>query len=334
MTSSRLPGARPGAYNAAMKNLQIGVQILERTVPATIDSIVHAEEAGLDAVWMTVGGAQPDAVAVYAAAAMRTDRIKMGTSIVPTYPRHPFALAQEARAVGELAPGRFRLGVGPSHRPVMEGTWGLRFRKPLTHLREYLHLLRATIQQGGRVEFSGEFFNVRADWGEPLDVPVMASGLRSRAFQVIGEMADGGITWVTPLNHVRNVAIPAMEAAAARAGRPRPAMVMHVGVAVHEDADEVREAAMRQFGFYPRLPFYSSMFVEAGFPEAAEGGMSRAMLDAIIIHGDQTAVAGRLREIAAAGVDEVICSVVGAGTDRRASAGRTRQALGELARAD
>ena len=138
-----------------MKDLRIGVQIDEPTVPAAIDAIVRAEELGIDAAWMTVGGVQPDSTAILAVAATRTQRIKLGTSIVPTYPRHPFALAQEAKVVAELAPGRFRLGVGPSHKPPMEETWGIPFEKPLGHLREYLHILKAALQQGGRWSSEG-----------------------------------------------------------------------------------------------------------------------------------------------------------------------------------
>lgn len=316
-----------------MNGLRIGVQILARTAPEALESVVRAEEAGVESAWTTVGGVFPDGVTLFAAAAVRTDRIALGTSVVPTYPRHPFALAQQASVVAALAPGRFRLGVGPSHQPVIEGLWGIPFRKPLTHLREYLTLLKAALQQGGRVEFSGEFFTVRADWGEPVDVQIMASGLRRGSYELIGELADGGISWVTPLHHVQQVAIPAMEAGAARAGRPRPAMIMHVGVALHEDAAEVRDAAMRQFGVYPRIPFYRRMFMEAGYPEVVEGAMSEAMLEAIVIHGGETAVAEGLRRIAAAGVDEVICSVVAAGENRRASAERTLRFLGELSRA-
>src|SRR3990172_5658368 len=115
----------------AVKGLLIGVQIADPTAPAAIDAIVRAEELGIDAAWMTVGGVQPDSVAVLAVAATRTQRIKLGTSIVPIYPRHPFALAQEAKVVAQLAPGRFRLGVGPSHQAPTENMWGIPFHKPL-----------------------------------------------------------------------------------------------------------------------------------------------------------------------------------------------------------
>lgn len=313
-----------------MKQLRIGVQVLEPTVQATVEAIARAEALGIEAVWLTLGGARPDSVATLGVAATRTSRVLLGTSIVPTFPRHPLALAQAAKVVAELAPGRFRLGVGPSHRATIEDAWGIPFRKPLSHLREYLRVLKAALQQGGPIAFEGEFFRVHTDWGAPAGVPVLASGLRRRAFELIGEEADGGISWVCPLDHVERVALPAMQAGAARVGRERPRMVMHLGVSVHQDAAEVREAALRQLGGYARLPFYQRMFVEAGFPEAAQGTTSERMLEAIVAHGDQAAVAERLERILAAGVDEVICTVVPAGPDPKASAERTLRALAEL----
>ncbi len=313
-----------------MKDLKIGVHILEATAPQAVDAIVDADKNGIDAAWMTLGGAQPDSVTIFAAAAVRTDRIKLGTSIVPTYPRHPLALAQAARVVAQLALGRLRLGVGPSHQPIIEGMLGIPFQRPLTHLREYLTILKAALQRGGQVEFSGQLFKVRSDCGPAVDVQVMASGLRRKAFDLIGELADGAISWVCPLRYIEDVALPALAAGAERAGRARPAMVMHTGVCVHDDPSEAREAAMRQLGFYPRLPFYRQMFLDAGFAEAADGSMSEAMLESILVHGDESAVAEQLGGIAATGVDEVICSIVPAGADREESARRALRLLAGL----
>src|SRR5688572_13192968 len=112
-------------------------------------------------VWSTVGGTNPDAVTLFAAAAAKTSRIGLGTAIVPTYPRHPIALASQALVLGALAPGRFRLGIGPSHRPTMEGMFGLTMNKPLEHLREYLTVLRSLLWDGS-VAFSGAHFRVKA----------------------------------------------------------------------------------------------------------------------------------------------------------------------------
>ena len=94
--------------------------------------ILRAEELGIHAAWMTTGGARPDSMTAFAATAGLTETIKLGTSIVPTYPRHPLVMVQQAQIVAQLAPGRFRLGVGPSHRPTIEAM-GIEFNKPLAH---------------------------------------------------------------------------------------------------------------------------------------------------------------------------------------------------------
>ena len=89
-----------------MKNLGVGVHVAGTNVPKLIDGIVAAEKAGIQCAWMTCGGVAPDPLAVFAAAAGRTTRILLGTSIVPTFPRHPLALVQSALVVDALAPGR------------------------------------------------------------------------------------------------------------------------------------------------------------------------------------------------------------------------------------
>lgn len=310
---------------------RIGVQILAHNAAAMLDDIKRAEEAGIDTAWMTLPVVQRDPVAVFAAAAVSTSRIRLGTSIIPIYPRHPVALAQAALAVAELAPGRFRLGVGPSHRPMMEGSLGIPLRKPLTYLGEYLDLLKALLQRGGHVEYAGDCFRVNVTWTDPVDVEILASGLRAKSYRLIGAKADGGISWVTPLEHIKNVAIPALAEGAAQAGRPRPKMIMHLGVAAHDDPEAVRSAGRKQFGRYVTLPFYQRMFAQAGFPAAAAGDLTDDLLDAIVVCGDKESIAARLHEIARAGIDEVICSIVEAGPDPELTKARTLAILGELA---
>lgn len=318
-----------------MKNLTIGIQITSDGVRDAINTFVEAERLGIDAAWMTLGGVRLDPTAVCAAAALRTERIKLGTSIIPVFPRHPFALAQEAKVVAELAPGRFRLGVGSSHKENVESMWGLKFQSPLPYLREYLGLLNSALKTGGPVKHAGTYFQVDADWGAPVDLEIMVAALRQHAFELAGELTDGGISWVSPLRQITNVAIPALEAGSARVGRtPRAKVVMHAVACVHDNLHEARDAALRQFAHYPRRPFYRNMFIEAGFPEAANGAMSPAMANSILIAGTDTEVADRLRALATAGVDEVLCSIAPAGSNQRASEERTLRTLGDLSRAD
>ncbi|MEX2426611.1 MAG: LLM class flavin-dependent oxidoreductase, partial [Thermomicrobiaceae bacterium] len=140
---------------------RIGLDVPDKTSAATsVDSIMRAESRGVPMVWSTVGGVRPDAMTFFPAALARTNSIKLGTAIVPTYPRHPAALFSQAAAIHQMFPDRFRLGIGPSHRPNIEGAFGIEMGKPLDHLREYLTILRSLIDTG-EAEFSGDYYSVK-----------------------------------------------------------------------------------------------------------------------------------------------------------------------------
>ena len=323
---------RPLLKGLDVNNLTIGTHILARDASGLIDGIVAADRAGVNTAWLTSGGPAPDPLAVFAAAAGNTDQIGFGTSIIPTFPRHPLAMVQGAVVVDQLAPGRLKLGIGPSHKPAVEATYRFEFVRPLEHLREYLTILNAILKEGS-VEFHGERLHCEAQLQSPTQVKVLASALRPNAYRLCGELADGAISWVSPLPHLQRVAVPAMDEGARAAGRERPALVAHVPVVVSEDADAVWEAAQQQLGFYPRLPYYSAMWQDAGFPEAEGGTFSRAMSDALVIQGSEEAVAERVRALPSVGVDEMLAGVIRLEGDP-AAADRTIELLGALARQD
>lgn len=313
-----------------MKDLKVGLHVSQATARKTVDAIVAAEKAGVECAWLTVGGLAPDPFAIFGAAAQHTQKILFGTSIVPTFPRHPLAMAQGAIAVDSLAPGRLRLGVGPSHKPAIEGTWGIPFERPLEHLREYLTILRGVLETGA-IDHTGKRFTARGQSGAgKTGVTLMASALRTNGFRVCGELADGAISWVCPLPYLRDVAVPALKEGAAKAGRPVPPLIAHVPVVVSEDLDAVREGARRQIGFYPRVPFYSQMFQDAGFPEAAQGELSDRMIDALVVHGTAAQVKERLRALPEFGANELLAMAIVPPGDSEAM-GRTMAVLGELA---
>jgi hypothetical protein len=220
-----------------MSQKLIGVAVRGNTVQEALGMIEHAESLGIHAAWMTTGGARPDNLTTFAAAAVRTQRIKLGTSIVPTFPRHPIVMVQQTQVVAQLAPGRFRLGVGPSHRPTMEAM-GVHFTAPLWHLREYLRICKALLQTG-RVDFDGTYYKAHEAIPEPLPVPVMASALQKGSFELCGEEADGAISWICPGPYLRDIGLPAMHAGAERAGRPVPPLIAHAPVCVHDNAGGV-----------------------------------------------------------------------------------------------
>jgi F420-dependent oxidoreductase-like protein len=312
-----------------MKNMLVGVHIAGTSVPKIIDNIVAAERAGVQCAWMTCGGAAPDPLAIFSAAALKTTRILLGTSIMPTFPRHPLALVQQSLVVEALAPGRLRLGVGPSHKPSIEGTWGIPFERPQEHLREYLTILRAALNDG-KVDFDGRRLKAHAQLAGPTRVTVMASALRAIGFRTCGELADGAISWVCPLPYLRDVAAPALREGAQKAGRATPPLIAHVPVAVSEDVEAVRRGATEQLGRYPRVPYYSQMFQDAGFPEAKDGTLSERMIDALVVHGSAARVKERLRALPSFGANELLAMPILPPGDADAFA-RTLTTMGELA---
>ncbi len=315
-----------------MKGLVIGLRAAGRDAAAIRDAAIAAEKAGIDVAWSTSGGLQADPIVAFAAAAGSTERIGFGTSIVPTFPRHPLALAQEAVALDNLAPGRLRLGVGPSHKPAVERTYSFDFVRPLEHLREYITIL-TTLFRDGKVSFHGKRLHAEGEIAGPVQVRVMISALRHNAFKLAGELAEGGISWVTPIEHIRDVAVPALAEGAKAAGRPTPPAVVHQPIVVSEDADAVFEAAGKQFGFYQRLPFYSAMMQEAGYPEAAGTEFTPALAKAIVISGSEQEVADRVRRLPGFGAGEIIADPLLL-SDDRAAKDRTVELLGALAKGD
>jgi alkanesulfonate monooxygenase SsuD/methylene tetrahydromethanopterin reductase-like flavin-dependent oxidoreductase (luciferase family) len=106
---------------------RVGLVVDGTNAAAAVTTIAIAEAAEVRQIWMTQSPSNPDILTIFAAAAAaaKTSVIRLGTSIVPTYPRHPLALAQQALAINDIAPDRFRLGIGPSHRPILDGVYGL-----------------------------------------------------------------------------------------------------------------------------------------------------------------------------------------------------------------
>ena len=291
----------------------IGVYIPGGDAQQTIDNIKQAETKGVPAFWLTSGGVAADSIMIFAAAAVQTSRIKMGTSITQTWPRHPVAIATQCIAMAQIAPGRFRIGLGAAHQPAVETTYGMEYRKPLLNLREYLFTVQSLLKQG-EVDFSGTFVKTKAALGAgpaatnidtPVNVPVMASALRPASFRLCGELADGAISWVSPWDYLRDTAMPAMREGADEAGREVPPMMVHVPVVLSDDVEAVRSAAGPALSRYANLANYRGMFEVAGYQDAA-GGDLNAVIDAVAAYGSDEQIAARLGEVISQGAGEVI----------------------------
>jgi F420-dependent oxidoreductase-like protein len=288
---------------------RVGLVINTSRAKEAIQAIVEAERAGVRQIWTTQGPTTLDALTIYALAAARTETIRLGTSILPTYPRHPLAVVAQVRAFNEIAPGRLRLGVGASHRPTIEGLYGIKMIDPLSHLREYVGVLRSALW-AGEVDHQGRFFEVKIRLHAETRVPILIAALGQSAFQAAGELADGALTWMCPVPYLQKVGIPALQAGARQALRSAPPVVAHVPVALHTERQIVLEAARKRLGYYARLPFYQHMFAEAGYPVSEDGVLPDDLVDNLVVSGDEQSVTARLTGLLADGVDELNLLVV------------------------
>lgn len=321
-----------------MTERTIGIEVPGSAVQEVLADIREAEELGIQAVWMTTGSPRTadnnirrDTPSILAAAAMCTRTIKLGTAIVLTWPRHPLSFVEYCEAMAQLAPGRFRLGVGPGNKAPIERTYGFAFERPLGHLGEYVDIVRSVLRQGA-VNFNGRYYRAQTADNAPVDVPVMISAVRPRSFELAGACTDGAISWLCPAAYLRDVAVPAMAAGAKKAGQPAPPLIAHLALSVHEDWDEVETVARERFDSYMRRDPYVEMYALAGFAEAEERTWSTPMLKSLVVSGDEAEAERRLLELFSFGAGEIMVSVLPAGRDPDACRRRTLRFLGELAR--
>jgi F420-dependent oxidoreductase-like protein len=284
--------------------------IVDGTNPvAAVKTIAAAEAAGVRQIWMIQAPWSPDILTTFAAAAAKTSTVRLGTSIVPTYPRHPLVLAQQALALCDIAPGRLRLGIGPSHKAIIEGIYGLPQTTPLAHLREYVNVLRAALWEA-KVDHHGQFFNVVVTLPRTSQIPVLISTLGKNVFQLAGEIADGALSWACPVPYLIRTGIPALRTAAAANGRSAPPLVANVSVALSQDRHSVLAAGHQLIDMYAKFPFYAKMFSDAGFPLTSDQTVPDALVDSLVISGNEATVAARFTELLAAGLDELMVTLV------------------------
>jgi F420-dependent oxidoreductase-like protein len=289
------------------------------TLDRMVAQVQEAEGEGFHSMWFA-GGVGVDPLTVIAIAGRATERIELGTSIIPTYPRHPLAMAQQAAGVQQAigADGRFTLGIGVSHRPAVEDMLGIPYDRPGKNMREYLSVLRPLLHEG-KVAFDGEFYKVRAAM-QPQPLPVLVAALAPVTLRAAGALAEGTITWMANARAVESHVSPLLRQAAADAGREEPRIVVGLPVAVCDDADEGRAEAAKQFAGYGQLPNYQRILEHGG----ADGPGDAAIV------GDEASVAAQLQGLLDAGGTDVWAAIFPVGGDRRASRERTRDLLKSL----
>jgi F420-dependent oxidoreductase-like protein len=301
--------------------MRIGLGAGAPTIDRIIEQAEEAEAAGFTSLWLP-SSVLGDPLTAIAVAGRATSSIELGTAVLVTYAAHPLlTAARAASTAAAMARPGFVLGLGPSHDMAIEGMYGLSYEHVGRNTEEYASIVTAALR-GDDINVDGDDFQVHAaaPTPPPFPVPVLLGALAPRMLRVAGEIADGTVTWMANREALESHVVPRITAAAASAGRSAPRVVAGLPVAVHDDVDEAREAAARQYGFYGPLPNYARILQIGGLENSA---------DACIV-GDEDAVAAQLRALVAAGATDVWAATFPVGDDRRASRARTRALLEQL----
>jgi F420-dependent oxidoreductase-like protein len=270
---------------------------------ATLDALVgevQAAEADGFAFFSLPNIFGLDAVSTLTVAGRETSRIELATGVTPTPPRHPVALAQQALTAQAACRGRFVLGIGLSHKIVIENMLGLSYAHPARQMREYLEVLMPLLH-GKPAAFAGELYRVNAalqvEGGTPI--PVLVAALGPKMLEVAGRLADGTATWMTGARTLAEHTIPVIRRAAREAGRPEPRVVCALPIALTDDPAAAREIANKLFAIYGQLPSYRAMLDREG---AASPGD-------VAIAGDEAAVRAALARLRDGGVTHFAASL-------------------------
>ena len=284
----------------------------------TLDDVVaeaaSAERDGFAAYWApNIFG--HDAITALAVAATKVSRIELGTSVVPTFPRHPHAIAQQAHTVAAASGGRFTLGIGLSHKIVIENMFGLSYDKPVRHLREYLKVLMP-LSRNEPANFDGELYHVHATVnakGSP-GFGVVVAALGEQMLRVTAALADGTLTWCTGPTTLAAHTIPTIPRAAEEFGRPAPRVIAALPVCVTGDREGASARAAEIFAAYGALPSYRAMLDREGVVGPAD----------IAIIGSATEAQDRIAHLGTIGVTDFAAVEFGGTPDEVAD---TREAL-------
>jgi 5,10-methylenetetrahydromethanopterin reductase len=298
--------------------MRIGISAAEpggdQALGKLADQLRRATDDGFASFWISnIFGLE--ALTSLAVVGSQVPGIELGTAVIPTYPRHPAVLAQQALTTAlAVGPGRLALGIGLSHKVVIEEMYGYSFERPARHMREYLSALLPLLD-GRPARVEGSTLSARIGLTVPRTgrVPVLLAAMAPQMLKLAGSLTDGTVLWMTGPATVRDHVVPAISAAAEAAGRPAPRVVCSLPVCVTSDPAAVRASANEALAIYGQLPSYRAMLDKEG---AAGPG------DVAVV-GDEDAVTAQILALGDAGVTDFVALEFAQGPDRE----RTRSAL-------
>ena len=235
--------------------MKIGAMLLKppKSPNDLVDVAKRIEKAGLDHLWVShIFGF--DSISVMGLIAREVTRISLGTAVTPTYPRHPTAMAQQALTTAAFSGNRFTLGIGLSHKKIIEDFLGFSFNKPVDHMREYLGILMP-LARGEQVSFSGSTYNVsnfRLNIPGVKPMPVVLGALGSKMLEIAGELTDGTNTWMVGHKTMRNHIVPGLK-------NPKSRVIGGVPIVLTNKVDEAKEQISKILKGYEKVPSYRAM---------------------------------------------------------------------------
>ncbi|MEZ5229620.1 MAG: TIGR03564 family F420-dependent LLM class oxidoreductase [Acidimicrobiales bacterium] len=271
---------------------------------ASIDEVREiarwGDEAGFDSLWISHAAAVDPIVALAAVASEFTSMREVGTSVVPLYGRHPFGLAQQVMTAQSALGGRFTLGVGPSHRPSVEGTLGLSWDHPYAYTEEFLDGLQPLLA-GKPANVEGTQVTTRAEVAiDAPDTPVLLAALGPRMLGLAGRRTQGTTVGQCGPKTIASHIVPTVHAAAEAMGRPEPRVMALIRLCVTDDIGPAYAQAQQVGAPYGVLPSYAAMLAKEGLTDAAD----------LHLIGSWERVLDGLGEYAAAGVTDLRIEVV------------------------
>ena len=288
-------------------DIAIGLNV-DGPLEKTLERAAGLRARGFSRMWSSqIFG--PDTLTVFAVVGREYRDLDLGTAVVPIQTRHPTMLAAQARTVQEAIGGRLSLGIGLSHKAVVEGMWGISFDRPASYMSEYLQAL-APMLRGERVQAHGERVSattIGALGPSEVRTPgLLVAALAPKMLEMAGTVTDGTLTWMTGVKTIATHVVPMINAAAAAAGRPPPRVVCSLPISVTSDVGDTMAQVNETLEIYGTLPSYRAMLDREGAKGPADVGL----------FGTRAQVLEKLNDLAEAGVTEFSASMTGGADDR------------------
>lgn len=247
--------------------MRIGIMAepFAQTLDQIKEEVVLAQEDGVSTYWLAQIW-RYDALTLIPTLAELAPDVEFASGVVASYLRHPMTLVSQALTASLLTKGKFTLGIGVMHKPLIEGMFEMSFDKPARHMREYLDILLPLLEQQD-VDVSGVTVSYHGEMDVPgaPRTPVMLAALGPHMLKLCGSRTDGTIMWMTGPRTLREDVLPKLEAAAEKADRDAPRMAVLIPVLITDDIAVGRKQAAETYAIYGEMPSYRAMLEREGF---------------------------------------------------------------------